>query len=224
MEFDLNPFLLSGLLALTTTLALLVLGIPLAWWLAYARTRWKVVPEVLVTLPLILPPTVIGFYLLLLFSPTGGIGGVFRDWFGIDLVFSFTGLWIVSMIYSLPFMVNPLISGFRQLPKSLGEASRVLGRGKWNTLFTVLLPNLRGALVSAAIFTFAHTVGEFGVVLMIGGGIPGNTRVVSIALYDEVEALRYDNAHIYAIILLVFAFVTLLAARLFSQGRKNFPV
>jgi molybdate transport system permease protein len=223
-KLDFQPFLLSGLLALATTLALLLVGIPLAWWLSVPSGKWKAVPEVLVTLPLILPPTVLGFYLLLALSPESWLGGTFSEVFGMDLSFSFLGLWIASMVYSLPFMVNPLLAGFRQLPAHLSEAGSVFGLGRWQILRKLLLPNLWGTIGSAAIFTFAHTVGEFGVVLMIGGSVPGKTRVVSIALYEEVETLQYGNAHIYAVILLAFAFVTLLIARLLSQGRKHTPI
>lgn len=221
---DFQPFLLSGLLALATTLALVLIGIPLAWWLAAPGGKWKSVPEVLVTLPLILPPTVIGFYLLLLMSPENWLGGTFSHIFGMDLSFSFLGLWIASMVYSLPFMLNPLVAGFRQLPAHLSEAGAVLGLGRWQILRKVLLPNMWGTVGSAAIFTFAHTVGEFGVVLMIGGSVPGKTRVVSIALYEEVETLQYGHAHTYALILLGFSFATLLLARLLSQGKKHTPI
>lgn len=221
---DFQPFLLSGLLALATTLSLLLIGIPMAWWLAKPGGRWKAVPEVLVTLPLILPPTVIGFYLLLAMSPESWLGGAFYRIFGMDLSFSFLGLWVASMVYSLPFMVNPLVAGFRQMPVSLTEAGIMLGLNRWQILRKVMLPNLWGTVGSAAIFTFAHTVGEFGVVLMIGGSVPGTTRVVSIALYEEVETLQYANAHIYAVILLAFSFITLLLARILSQGKKHTPI
>ena len=187
---DWQPLILTFELALVTTLVLLLLSIPLAVWLVNTRSRIKPVLSTLISMPLVLPPTVLGFYFLLAFSPGNSFGKWIDEWLGIQLVFSFTGLVVASVIYSLPFMVHPIQSGLSSLPRSLSEASFVLGKSKWSTLRRVLLPNIKTSLLTGAVLTFAHTVGEFGVVLMIGGNIPGKTRVASIAIYDEVEALN----------------------------------
>jgi molybdate transport system permease protein len=198
-------------LAAVTTLILLVLGIPIAYRLAYLRNGWKPVMEALVSLPLVLPPTVIGFYLLLAFSPNSMLGHWLNETLDVRLVFSFAGLVLGSVIYSFPFMVQPLQSGFEHLPAHLAEAAYTLGKSRWTTLWRVLLPNIRPALLSGLVLSFAHTVGEFGVVLMIGGNIPGVTRVASIAIYDEVEALNFAAANRYALsmVLLTFVFLVL---------------
>lgn len=207
---DLQPLWLTFRLALLTTFILLCVGIPLAYWLAYTRSRIKPVLETLVSMPLVLPPSVLGFYLLLAFSPQQAFGHWLEQALGLKLVFSFSGLVIGSVIFSLPFMVHPLQSGLQNLPASFREASRTLGKSDLTTLFRVLLPNCRSALLSGIVLSFAHTVGEFGVVLMIGGNIPGVTKVASIAIYDEVESLNYAAAHFYAMILFVISFAILL--------------
>ena len=207
---DFSPFILTFKLALITTVILFVLSVPLSYWLAHSQSKIKPFIEAVVSLPLVLPPTVLGFYLLISFSPQNGIGLFFKDTLGIELVFSFTGVVIGSVIYSLPFMVQPLQSGFKSLPKSLTEASYVLGKSKIETLFKVHLPNIKQSIITAIVLTFAHTVGEFGVVLMTGGNIPNKTKVISIAIYDEVESLNYNNAHIYSAILLLTTFFVLL--------------
>ncbi len=207
---DWEPLLLTFRLALVTTLILLVIAIPLAYWLAYSRSRAKLIVETLVGMPLVLPPTVLGFYLLIAFSPSGAFGQWLDSWFGIRLVFSFSGLVIASVIYSLPFMVQPIQSGFANLPASLKEASYVLGKSRMETIFRVLLPNIKPALLTGTVLAFAHTIGEFGVVLMIGGNIPGKTKVASITIYDEVEALNYDAANTYSLILFAITFTILL--------------
>jgi len=210
MSYDWQPLLLTFRLAAITTLILFVLGIPLAYWIAYTRTRFKPVIETLVSMPLVLPPSVLGFYLLLAFSPQNAFGQWLEQWFHIKLVFSFAGLVIGSVIFSLPFMVHPIQSGFQNLPVSLVEASRTLGKSDLVTLFRVLLPNIKPALLSGAVLSFAHTIGEFGVILMIGGNIPGVTKVASIAIYDEVESLNYAAANFYAAVLFVVTFTILL--------------
>lgn len=207
---DLQPLWLTFRLALLTTFILLCVGIPLAYWLAYTRSRIKPVLETLVSMPLVLPPSVLGFYLLLAFSPQQAFGHWLEQALGLKLVFSFSGLVIGSVIFSLPFMVHPLQSGLQNLPASFREASRTLGKSDLTTLFRVLLPNCRSALLSGIVLSFAHTVGEFGVVLMIGGNIPGVTKVASIAIYDEVESLNYAAAHFYAMILFAISFAILL--------------
>ena len=210
MTIDWQPLWLTLRLASATTLLLVLLGLPLACWIAYGRSRWKPVIETLVSMPLVLPPSVLGFYLLLAFSPQHGLGAWLREALHIQLAFSFGGLLVASVLYSLPFMVQPLQAGLQNLPPSLLEASRTLGKSDVITLWRVLLPNMKGAVLSALVTTFAHTVGEFGVVLMIGGNIPGVTRVASIAIYDQVESLNYAAAHVYSAILLTLSFGTLL--------------
>jgi len=210
VNYDWQPLLLTFRLAAITTLILFVVGIPLAYWIAYTRTRFKPIIETLVSMPLVLPPSVLGFYLLLAFSPQNAFGQWLEQWFHIKLVFSFAGLVIGSVIFSLPFMVHPIQSGFQNLPMSLIEASRTLGKSDLVTLFRVLLPNIKPALLSGAVLSFAHTIGEFGVILMIGGNIPGVTKVASIAIYDEVESLNYAAANFYAGVLFAVTFAILL--------------
>jgi len=217
MQLDWQPLWLTFKLAAITTFLLLLLGIPLAWWLANSRSRLKPVAEAIISLPIVLPPSVLGFYLLLAFSPTGFPGRIFNEYFNLPLVFSFTGLVVGSIIYSLPFMVQPLQAGLESLPSSLTEASYTLGRTKTETLFRVLLPNIRPALLTGIVLAFAHTIGEFGLVLMIGGNIPGETQVVSIAIYHEVESLNYQSAHVYSLVLLLLSFLILLSVYLINK-------
>jgi molybdate transport system permease protein len=207
---DLAPLWLSARLALLTTLILLVIGVPLAGWLAHRRSPLKPVIETLVSMPLVLPPSVLGFYLLLLFTPTGRLGGWLRDTLGLQLVFSFPGLVFGSVLFSLPFMVQPVAAALAAQPPSLREAAWTLGRSRLGAFFAVELPAVRAALAAGAVMSFAHTVGEFGLVLMIGGNIPGVTQVASIAVYQQVEQLNYPAAHVYAGILCGFAFCVVL--------------
>lgn len=210
-EIDWMPIGLSMQLAALTTAILFILGLPLSYMLAYSRFRGRAFLEALVSLPLVLPPTVIGFYLLLFFSPSRALGSWLRESLGMQLIFSFEGLIVASVLYSLPFMVQPLQSGFRSVPKAQREAALLMGKSRVSTLFFVLLPQMRVSLLTGAVLTFAHTLGEFGVVLMIGGNLPGETRVASIALYDRVEAMDYGAAHTYALVLLTLTFVILLS-------------
>ncbi len=205
-----EPLYLTLKLASLTTLILFGLALPLAYWLAFSRFRGKVLVEAVIGLPLVLPPSVLGFYLLLAFSPGRFFGAWVEEVFGMRLVFSFPGLVLASVIYSLPFMVYPLQAGLQALPPSLREASYTLGKSAWTTFFKVLLPNAKSAILTALVLTFAHTVGEFGVVLMIGGNIPGVTKVASVAIYNEVEALDYAAANQYALVLFVVTFAILL--------------
>lgn len=200
---------LSIQLGLVTTVVLIVAGTPLAWWLSQTRRRWRPVVETLVAMPLVLPPTVLGFYLLILMGPAGALGGAWVQLTGSSLTFSFTGLVIASCIYSLPFVVQPLQNAFSAVPTRLIEAAAGLGASNWPIFVEVVLPLSTRGFVTAAVMGFAHTLGEFGVVLMVGGNIPGETRVVSIAIYDYVETLRYDEAHVLSLILVLFAFVSL---------------
>ena len=206
-----EPLWLSAQLAFVTTLILLVLGTPLAWWLSQTRTRLKPAIQAVVAMPIVLPPTVLGFYLLILLGPDGAIGGWWVQLTGDALTFSFAGLVIASCVYSLPFAVQPLQAAFEALPGRYLEHAWTLGASRLDAFFSVAVPlSLRGFL-GAAVLSFAHTLGEFGVVLMVGGNIPGETRVVSIAIYDHVETLNYAAAHHLSLLLLGFAFAILLA-------------
>ncbi len=196
-------------LASVTTAILLVIAIPLASFLVFSKMRFKSVIETVVSMPLVLPPSVLGFYLLLTFSPASFIGE-FLTSHGIRLAFSFEGLVIGSVLFSLPFMVHPIQSALAQVPLSILEASYTLGKSKIETMVKVVLPTIRHGLISGIVLAFAHTVGEFGVILMIGGNIPGETRVASIAIYDEVESLNYAMAHQYALTLFAVTFAILL--------------
>jgi len=204
-------------LASCTTALLLLLGLPLAYALAHGRSRLKPLLEAVVSLPLVLPPTVIGFYLLLAFSDSTAIGRFLVNDLGLSLNFTFGGILAGSLVYSLPFMVQPLQAGFKQVPRSLTEAAYTLGKSRFTTLWRVLLPNMKPVLLNGAVLTFAHTLGEFGVVLMIGGSLPGRTRVASIAIYDEVQSLHYDQANAYAFTILAVAFVILVALYWFTK-------
>jgi molybdate transport system permease protein len=221
-NMDFTPFILSFKLAALTTVILFVLSVPLAWYLSQTRSKIKPVLEAFTALPIVLPPSVIGFYLLVLLSQNSPLGQFFEEYLGVKLVFTFTGLVIASCFYSLPFMVQPLQSGFESLNKHMIEASYLAGKSKLQTVLKVALPNIKPALFTALIITFAHTVGEFGVVLMIGGSIPGETKVASVAIYEMVEVLEYGTAHIYSGIMLLMSFVTLLSVYIFNhtQNRK----
>ncbi|MBS1605867.1 MAG: molybdate ABC transporter permease subunit [Bacteroidetes bacterium] len=221
---DWQPLWLSLRLAILTTAILLLLGIPLARWLATRRRTWKAVIEAIISLPMVLPPSVLGFYLLLAFSPAAAPGRLLDHWLNIRLVFTFPGLVVASVIYSLPFMVNPLLAGFRSLPPHLREASRTLGKSDWTTLIHILLPNLRTALITGTVLCFAHTIGEFGVVMMIGGSIPGVTRVASVAIYDEVQSTHYPEANHYALALLALSFSILLLVYLINHRHNRSPL
>src|ERR1035437_6976514 len=196
-------------LALSTTLILILIGLPVANWLAFSRYRFKPVIEALVSMPMVLPPSVIGYYMLVIYSPRYWFGEWLGRVFDVRLAFSFEGVLIASVIFSLPFMIQPIHNGLRALPDSLREASYTLGKSKTKTFFRVLLPNIKPSVITAIALTFAHTIGEFGIVLMVGGNMPGKTRVASIAIYDEVQALNYDNANRYAFILFMVSLVLL---------------
>lgn len=217
-----TPIILSFKLAGVTALLLLLVALPLAAWLFRSKSFLKPFLEALITMPLVLPPTVLGFYLLLAFSPANSFGGWLEEYLGLSLVFTFEGLAIASMIYSLPFMVYPIYSGLQALPQSVLDAAQLTGKSRFRTFIAILLPAIKPSIVSATIITFAHTIGEFGVVLMLGGNVPGVTRVASIALYDEVESLNYADAHMYALVLIGITFTLLVA--LFSLRRNKLPV
>jgi len=210
-EGDLTALFITLKLAVITTTILLLVGTPLAWWLASSRWRQKYVVEAIVALPLVLPPTVMGFYLLLLLGPRGAVGGLMNSLGGKPLAFTFTGLVIGSVIYSLPFVVQPLQNAFAAVGRRPLEVAATLRASPMDRFFTVALPLARPGFVTAAVLGFAHTLGEFGVVLMIGGNIPGVTRVASIAVYDHVENLDYANAHWLAAVLLLASFLMLVS-------------
>ncbi len=208
---DLGPLWLSVQLAGVTTLFLLLIGTPLAWWLANTKSRMRPFIEAVTALPLVLPPTVLGFYLLIFLSPNSTIGGLWRDATGTSLTFSFSGLVLASMIYSLPFMVQPLQTAFEATGRGPMEAAASLRASRLDAFFFVAAPLAKRGFLTAIVLSFAHTIGEFGVVLMVGGNIPGQTRVISIAIYEQVEVLDYAQAHALSLILLVFSFTVLLA-------------
>lgn len=213
---DLSPLLLTLRLAAVTTAILFCLGVPFAWWLANTRIRFKPAVEALVAMPLVLPPSVLGFYLLLAFSPEHWFGQWLDRVAGLRLAFSFEGLVVASVIFSFPFLVHPVQAAFQSLPRSLTDAARVLGKSEGQILMRVLLPNIRPALLSGTVLAFAHTIGEFGVVLMIGGNLPQETRVASIAIYDAVESLNYAAANFYAGVLFLLSFAILLLVHLLN--------
>lgn len=218
---DFGPLWLTLQLAAITTVVLLVIGTPLAWWLAHTKNRLRPVIEAITAIPLVLPPTVLGFYLLILMSPNAPIGGVWRDVTGGTLTFSFVGLVIASAIYSLPFMVQPLQGAFEAVGRAPLEAASLLRATPIDQFFTVATPMAIRGYITAVVLTFAHTVGEFGVVLMVGGNIPGETKVISIAIYEHVETLRYDQAHALSVVLLIFSFAVLMMV--YTLNRR-FPV
>jgi molybdate transport system permease protein len=213
----LSPILVTLALALLTTLVLLVVGVPIAWGLARWRWRGKEAVAAIVALPLVLPPTVLGFYLLLLLGPSGPGGAVAGLWGGRTLAFSFPGLVFGSVIYSLPFMVQPVRAAFDAIGDRPLEAAATLQASPWDRFFSVAMPLARGGILSGAVLSFAHTVGEFGVVLMIGGNIPGRTKTLSLAIYDYVESLDWGTAHALAGAMVVFAFIVIAATMLFER-------
>lgn len=212
-----GPLWLSTQLAFVTTVILLLLGAPLAWWLAHTKTRAKPIVQAIVAMPIVLPPTVLGFYLLILLGPRGAVGGWWVSLTGNALTFSFTGLVIASCIYSLPFAVQPMQNAFEAVPRQTLERAWTLGATRLDAFFSVAVPLSVRGFISAAVLAFAHTLGEFGVVLMVGGNIPGETRMVSIAIYDHVETLNYGAAHQLSLVLLAFAFIVLLAMFALNQ-------
>ena len=196
-------------LSLVTTLVLLIIGLPFAWWLSNKTGTLRTVLETLTSLPLVMPPTVIGLYLLVIMSPDTFLGGLWLDLTGDTLTFSFAGLVVASIIYSLPFMIQPLLNAFESVDPKLKEAAADLGASATEIFRYLILPLSKRGIITGGILTFAHTVGEFGIVLMVGGNIPGETRVISIALYEKVEILNYADAHILSVALLTFSFLVL---------------
>jgi molybdate transport system permease protein len=216
-ELELGPVWLSLELATITVIVLLAIATPLAWWLAFTRSRVRTVVEAVVALPLVLPPTVLGFYLLVLLGPAGALGRLWVQVTDSTLTFSFAGLVIASVIYSFPFTVQPLQAAFESVGKAPLEAAATLGAGPFDAFVRVASPLAVRGYLSATVLSFAHTLGEFGVVLMVGGNIPGRTKVVSIAVYEHVETLEYAQAHLLAAGLLVFSFVVLLSVYMLNR-------
>lgn len=223
-NLDLAPFILSFKLAGVTTVILFILSLPLAWYLSQSNSKTKPFLEAVTALPIVLPPSVLGFYILVVLSPNSAVGSFFEDLFGVKLVFSFSGLVVASCFYSLPFMVQPLQSGFESLNKHMLEASYLAGKSKLETVLRVALPNIKPSLITALIITFAHTVGEFGVVLMVGGSIPGETKVASVAIYEMVEVMEYGTAHIYSAFMVLISFIVLLSVYIFNQSQRKIGV
>ena len=217
---DLGPLWLSLALAGVTTLLLLLLGTPLAWWLSVTHSRFKPAIEALTALPLVLPPTVLGFYFLILLGPAAPIGAFWVNMTGEALTFSFSGLVVASIFYSLPFMVQPLQSAFETIGRAPLEAAASLRASPLDAFFSIVAPLASRGFVAAAVLTFAHTIGEFGVVLMVGGNIPGETRVLSIAIYEHVETLNYAEAHILSAGLMLFSFAVLFFVYTFMRGSR----
>ena len=220
-DADLAAIWLTLRLASITTVLLLLIGTPIAWWLARTPSRWKGPVGAVVALPLVLPPTVLGFYLLLAMGPNGPVGQ-FTQWLGMGtLPFTFWGLVVASVFYSMPFVVQPIQNAIEALGARPLEVAASLRAGPWDSFFSVVLPMARPGFITAGILGFAHTVGEFGVVLMIGGNIPGVTRVVSVQIYDHVEALEYAEAHWLAGLMVVFSFLVLLALYTFNPNKQR---
>ncbi len=213
--------ILTAKLACMVSLILFVIGIPIAYWISFSKLRWRFLVEAIVALPLVLPPTVLGYYVLVAISPKSFIGQIYTDLFGTTLPFSFQGLVIASVLYSLPFAVQPFISSFDSIEKRLIEASWTLGASKLKSFFTVILPLSIPGIITGMVLAFAHTLGEFGVVLMVGGNIPGVTRTVSIDIYDNVQALNYSSAGRTSLFLLVISFITLSVIYLINRRRSS---
>jgi molybdate transport system permease protein len=206
-------------LASLTTIILFLIGLPFSYLLAYSDFRLKPVVEALVSMPLVLPPSVLGYYMLIAYSPKYWFGDFLNRILNVRLAFSFEGILIASVIFSLPFMIQPLQNGLRALPAQIREASYTLGKSKAVTFLHVLLPNIRPSIITALALTFAHSIGEFGMVLMVGGNMPGKTRVASVAIYDEVQSLNFDAANKYALVLFAISFILLVF--IYSINRKH---
>lgn len=220
-----ESLLLTLKVALVTTIILLLVSTPIAWWVVSLKKRYRVLVEAVLALPLILPPTVLGFYLLIILNPEGLISSAFRSLgFSGQLTFNFTGLVIGSVVYSLPFAIQPLVSAFSKVPKIYLDSAKLLGAGSFDRFISIVLPLSKGGFVLGGVLSFAHTIGEFGVVMMIGGNIPGVTRVVSIDIYNQVEALNFHRAHELSLLMLLFSLVVLVivySINLRGQGRRN---
>ncbi|HRZ96117.1 MAG TPA: molybdate ABC transporter permease subunit [Paludibacter sp.] len=220
-EDFINTLLLTGKLAGFTTIILFIIGMPIAYLLAYKRFWFKSFVEAMISMPMVLPPTVLGFYMLVAYSPQNAFGGFLDKYLDVRLAFSFEGVLLASVVFSLPFMIQPLQNGLTAIPVSFREAAYTLGKSKTETFFKVLIPNMIPSIVTALAMTFAHCIGEFGVVIMVGGNMPGETRVASIAIYDEVQALNYDVANQYSLVLFIISLVILTV--IYSMNGKSAP-
>jgi len=219
---DWTAIALSLRLAAIVSAVLLVIGLPIAYWLTFSSSRWRFVFESIVALPLVLPPTVLGFYVLLALGSQSPLGRAWMAWTGHGLAFTFEALVIASILYSLPFAVQPIATSFAQIDRTLLEASATLGVGRLRTFLRVVMPLSIDGIIAAAVLTFAHTIGEFGVVLMVGGNLPGVTRTISISIYDDVQAFNFTAAHQTALILLIFSFAAL--ATVYALTRRPWAV
>lgn len=204
-----DTLLLTGKLAGWTTVILFIIGFPIAYLLAFRRFPLKAVLEALISMPMVLPPTVLGFYMLVIYSPQNSVGKFMSQYFDVRLAFSFEGILLASVVFGLPFMIQPLQSGLMAIPKSLREASYTMGKSESTTFFHILIPNMIPSIITAIAMTFAHCIGEFGVVIMVGGNIPSETRVASIAIYDEVQSLNYHAANQYSLVLFGISLILL---------------
>ena len=216
-HIDFTPFILSFKLASITTIILFAICLPYGWYLSQTRSKFKPFLEAISALPIVLPPSVLGFYILYALSYNSPIGAFLNKYFGVKLVFDFPGLVIASSLYSFPFMLQPLQNGFEGLNKNILEASYIGGKGKIETILKVVLPNIKPSILTAIVITFAHTVGEFGVVLMVGGSIPGKTKVASVAIYEMVEEMDYTSANVYSAIMVAISFLVLLGVYIFNN-------
>ncbi|MBP7359466.1 MAG: molybdate ABC transporter permease subunit [Prevotella sp.] len=222
MDSDfLQTLWLTGKLATLTTTILLLLGLPIAYILAYKHFRFKSIVESLISMPMVLPPTVLGFYVLVAYSPQNAFGKFLETTLHLRLAFSFEGILVASIIFSLPFMVQPLINGFELIPKSYCEAAYTLGKSPFTTFMKILIPNIRSSILTGVAMTFAHCIGEFGLVIMVGGNMPGETRVASVAIYDAVQLMDYTTANKYALILFLISLAILSLIYGFNGKKKK---
>lgn len=217
---DYTPFYVTFKLACLTTAILFVVGIPLAYFLAFSKWRGKILLESLLMIPIILPPTVLGFYFLIFLGPNSSVGQFIESVFGVSLAFTFEGILVGSIIFCTPFMLTPIINGFKSIPKNLIESTRLLKKSRINALWYVFLPYIRKNILNGVLLTFAHTIGEFGVVLMIGGKME-ETNVASVAIYDQMNAMNYDTVHVYAGILLAISFVLIVCLNLITRKTRS---
>ncbi|MFT5818812.1 MAG: molybdate transport system permease protein [Crocinitomix sp.] len=214
---DYTPFLVTFKLACFTTLILFVIGIPIAYFIAFSKWKGKAILESIMMLPIVLPPTVLGFYFIFFLGPKSVVGELFENTFDFSLAFSFQGILLGSVIYCLPFMLTPIINGFRSIPKNLIESTKLLHKSRINALWFVFIPLIKRSVISGVLLTFAHTIGEFGLILMIGGKF-GETNVASVAIYDEMNAMNYDVVHHYALILLIISFILIFSLNLLTRN------
>lgn len=221
-EDFINTLLLTGKLAGWTTIILFIIGLPIAYMLAYKQFWFKSLVEALISMPMVLPPTVLGFYMLVAYSPQNAFGGFLEKYLNVRLAFSFEGVLLASVVFSLPFMIQPLQNGLTAIPVSFREAAYTLGKSKTETFFKVLVPNMIPSIVTALAMTFAHCIGEFGVVIMVGGNMPSETRVASIAIYDEVQSLNYNVANQYSLVLFIISLLILTLIYSINGKKKLF--